>query len=191
MEDNTENTQPTETTIEPKKKKKSVKREILEWALCLLGAVAIALCIRTFLFEFVRVDGRSMAETLQHDERMFVTKLDYLTGAPDRFDVIICHYPDRGNQDFVKRIVGLPGDTIAVAGGKLFVNGVAQEEPYITYHPDYLMAPFTVPEGKYFVLGDNRSNSNDSHIIGPITRDQVVGHVRSVIWPIGEMRGIS
>ena len=173
-----------------KKKKKSMKREILEWVFCIVGAVAIALVIRTFLFEFVRVDGQSMAETLQNNERMFVTKLDYWTGNPDRFDVVICHYPERGWTDFVKRVVGLPGDTVAMLNGTLILNGKAVDEPYITHKANYNMAAYTLKEDEYFVLGDNRSNSNDSHIIGPLSRSQIIGHVRNVIFPFNAIRQI-
>lgn len=173
------------------KPKKTPKQELIEWVVTLAAAVVIALLVREFLFEPVRVDGRSMAETLTDGEVMFVTKMEYLFGGdPERFDVVICHYPDRGNTNFVKRVVGLPGDTVMIADGYLYVNGEKYEEEYLTYRPDYYLAPYTVPEGCYFVLGDNRSNSNDSHIIGPITRDMIVGHVRSVILPLSNWRTI-
>ncbi|MDO4547116.1 MAG: signal peptidase I [Clostridia bacterium] len=184
--------QPEEKNEQPAaKKKKSVKREILEWVLCIVGAVAIALVVRTFLFEFVRVDGQSMAETLQDGERMFVTKLDYWTGDPERFDVVICHYPDRGWTDFVKRVVGVPGDTVAMLNGTLILNGKAVDEPYITHKANYNMPAVTLGEDEYFVLGDNRSNSNDSHIIGPLKRNLIIGHVRCVIFPFNSFREIS
>ena len=96
------------------KPKKSAKREALEWVLTIVAALAIAFVIRTFLFEPVRVDGGSMLETLQDGEIMFVTKFDYLGSNPDRFDVVICHYPNRGTTNFVKRVVGLPGDTVEI-----------------------------------------------------------------------------
>lgn len=175
-------------TEEPKKRskkdkpKKTVQREIIEWIVTLAVAVLIALVVRNFIFEPVRVDGHSMDFTLADRELMFVTKYDYLVGEPQRFDVIICHYPNRGSTNFVKRIVGLPGDTVEVKGGYLYVNGEKYEEPYITNRPDYVMSPYTVPEGYYFVLGDNRSNSNDSHIIGPLERSMVIGHVTAVFY---------
>lgn len=172
------------------KVKKTPAQELREWVVTLLAAILIALVVRQFLFEPVRVDGSSMDATLKDQEIMFVTKPEYITGDPQRFDVVICHYPDRGNTNFVKRVVGLPGDTVAVADGYLYVNGEKYEEPYITHRPNYTLAPYTVPEGTYFVLGDNRSNSNDSHLIGPITRDMIVGHVRSVIFPFDAWRTI-
>lgn len=173
-----------------KKPKKPLWREILEWIVTLAAAVAIAAVVRTYIFEPVKVDGNSMNDTLVNGEVMFVTKYDYLKDEPDRFDVVICHYPDRGNTNFVKRVVGLPGDIVAIQDGKLIVNGVVYEEEYITHRPNYTLEPYTVPEGKYFVLGDNRSNSNDSHLVGPIDAEMIVGHVRQVVFPLSNWRTV-
>lgn len=180
------------------KEKKTFWQELLEWVVTIVAALAIALVVRTFLFELVRVDGRSMNDTLQDGEIMFVTKTEYTTmwldigdkaifripigGDPERFDVVICHYPGRGGTNFVKRVVGLPGDTVEIRDGYLYVNGVKYEEDYLTHRPNYSMSAYTVPENMFFVLGDNRSNSNDSHLIGPIPREMIVGHVRVVLW---------
>ena len=177
------------TVLAPQKKKKSTAREILEWGAVILCAVAAALIIRSLVFEPVRVIGSSMAETLHDGEIMLVTKYEYLLGDPKRFDIVICNYPNR-SENFVKRVVGLPGDTVLVKNGTLYVNGEAQEEGYITHAPNYAMDPYVVPEGEYFVLGDNRSNSNASHILGSITRSQIKGHVRSVFFPFDTMRDI-
>ena len=106
----------------PKKEKKDPKREVLEWVLTLGCAVALALLIRAFVFEPFVVKGDSMNDTLANAEVMFATKYDYLLGDPRRFDVVICHYPDR-DENFVKRVVGVPGDTVAVRDGYLYVNG--------------------------------------------------------------------
>lgn len=180
------------------KEKKTFWQELLEWVVTIVAALAIALVVRTFLFELVQVDGCSMNDTLQDDEIMFVTKTEYTTmwldigdkeifripigGDPERFDVVICHYPGRGGTNFVKRVVGLPGDTVEIRDGYLYVNGVKYEEDYLTHRPNYSMSAYTVPENMFFVLGDNRSNSNDSHLIGPIPREMIVGHVRVVLW---------
>ena len=198
------------------KKKKSVKREIFEWILTLVVAVLIALPIRAFVFEFVRVNGSSMDNTLANGEIMFVTKYDYAStwlclpwqdaetkeqakrittgGDPERFDVVICRYPGRGDTNFVKRVVGLPGDIIELRGGYLYVNDKLYEEPYIddAYRSGWLntFGPYTVPDGEYFVMGDHRNNSNDSRSQGPITRDMIIGHVRTVLFPFKSIRGI-
>ena len=198
------------------KKKKTLAREILEWVLTIAAAVAIALVVRSFVFEPVRVDGDSMNSTLVNGEIMFVSKYDYSSvwlsfpwqgdeakeqaaritsgGDPQRFDVVICRYPGRGDTNFVKRVVGLPGDTVELREGFLYVNGEAYEEPYIDDAfrggPLNTFGPVTVPEGEYFVMGDHRNNSNDSRSQGPISRDMIVGHVRSVLFPFGSIRGI-
>ena len=202
------------------KKKKKVKRtlgqEILSWVLTLLVAVIAALVIRSVIFEPVRVDGHSMDDTLADGEIMFVTTYDYSTtwlsmfwqsdedkekapritlgGDPKRFDVVICRYPGRGDTNFVKRVVGLPGDTVELREGYLYVNGERFEEPYINdeYRSGRLntFGPYTVPEGRFFVMGDHRNNSNDSRSVGPIERNMIVGHVRQVVFPFGNWRGI-
>lgn len=205
-----------------KKAKKSVGQEILSWVLTILVAVAAALVIRSIVFEPVRVDGESMDDTLASGEIMFVSKFDYSStwlcfpwqsnadkekatritfgGNPQRFDVVICRYPGRGDTNFVKRVVGLPGDTIRLENGYLYVKEAGQEEevryeePYINdeYRIGILnnFSAYTVPEGKYFVMGDHRNNSNDSRSVGPIERNMIVGHVRQVVYPFGQWRAI-
>lgn len=183
-----------ETAEQPKnkkeEKKKTVGQEILSWILTFAVAIALALVIRTFIFEPVRVDGHSMDYTLANNEYMIVTKYDYLLGEPERFDVIICHYPERGRTNFVKRLVGMPGDTVSMLNGTLYVNGEAIDEPYITNKANYNMQAYTLKDDEYFVLGDNRSSSNDSHIIGPISREQIKGHVRCVAFPFKNARTV-
>lgn len=199
-----------------RKPKKPLAREILEWVLTILAAVAIALVVRAFLFEPVRVDGRSMDDTLADGEIMFVSKYDYASawltlpwqrdadkenaarittgGNPDRFDVVVCRYPGRGDTNFVKRVVGLPGDTVELREGWLYINGEKQEEPWISdgYRGERLneFGPYTVPEGCYFVMGDHRDNSNDSRMQGALPRNMIIGHVRGVVYPFGNWRGI-
>lgn len=170
--------------------KKSLGREILEWVMVVVVAVVAALVIRTFIFEPVRVDGGSMLNTLHNNEYMIVTKYQYLFADPERFDIVICHYPDRAGTNFVKRVVGIPGDTVAMQDGILYINGEAVIEEYIDYKANYNMGEITVEEGHYFVLGDNRSSSNDSHVssVGQLERSQIVGKVRLVAWPFSDFR---
>lgn len=172
-----------------KAKPKTRRREALSWALTLAAAIGIALFIRTAVAEPFAVKGYSMLETLDSQEIMLVTKFDYLLGEPERFDVVVCRYPNR-TERFVKRIVGLPGDEISITDGVLTVNGAAYPEDYLTYRPNYTLSPRVIPAGEYFVLGDNRSNSNDSHVIGTLTRAQIIGHVRAVIFPFDRWRAI-
>ena len=188
------------------KLKKPFKQEMCEWGCTLVMALIIAFFIRTFIFEPVRVDGDSMYPTLHHGEFMYVSKLDYgtsfigipftnigtyftLGGEPERFDVVVCNYPDRvndngGRLNFVKRVVGLPGDTITIRGGYLLVNGVKYEEKFLHERMDQNFGPYTVPEGHYFLMGDNRNNSNDSRngMVGAVPRNMIVGKVEGVLW---------
>lgn len=172
---------------------RTMGREILSWVLTIAAAVAIALLIRTFLFELYRVDGASMTNTLADGERTFCTKLDYLIGGPKRGDVVICHFPDRGGTYFVKRLVALPGDTVEIRDYKLYVNDELVEDP-----PEMNSRPYsdypkrTLGEDEYFVIGDNRGNSHDSRArdVGPLTRSQIVAHVRFVLFPFNKIRAV-
>ena len=180
-----QNLQPAEETKKGKEKKPvNVKKEILSWILTLGAAVIIALVIRTFLFEPVRVDGHSMDDTLANGEIMFVTKPEYLTGDPQPGDVVICHYPGRGDTNFVKRVVGVPGDTLMFVDNVLIRNGEVVDEPYLTPSRNqngFSMLPITLGENEYFVCGDNRDNSADSRYWGFVPEDHVVGKP-IVVW---------
>lgn len=187
-------------TGKPGKEKKpvNVKKEILSWILTIAVAVAAALLIRTFLFEPIRVDGESMCDTLQNGEIMLVTKPEYLTGDPQRGDVVICKYPGR-TENFVKRVMGIPGDVIEIRSNVVYRNGEALDEPYLTPERNdngFSMAPFTLGEDEYFVMGDNRDNSHDSRNYygagrpAAISRKDIVGRVRFVMWPLGHARGV-
>ena len=125
----------------------------------------------------VTMDGVSMLDTIPVDTGLVFTCKD-----PDdihRFDIAAVHYPERGNTVFVKRIVGLPGDTVELRDGVLYVNGVRCDEPYVSdeYRTGSLnsFGPYTVPEGYYFVLGDHRNNSNDSRRFGPLPAGMIIG----------------
>ena len=187
-----------ETAETMEKKKVDIKKEIISWALALGSAVIIALIIRTFLFEPIRVQGNSMNDTLANGEIMMVTKPEYLLGSPKAGDVIICKYPER-KEYFVKRLMGVPGDVIQVQQNVVYRNGEALEEPYLTPERNddgFSMAPFTLGDGEYFVMGDNRDNSHDSrnyygyNAPTALTRDQIVGHVSCVLFPLDKIRGI-
>lgn len=183
---------------EPTVKKKNMKKEILSWVLTLGAAVVIALVIRTFLFEPIRVDGSSMNDTLADKEIMFVSKPEYIFGEPQLGDVVICRYPGR-TEYFVKRLMGAPGDVIEVKNNVIYRNGEIVDEPYLT--PDrndngFSMDAFTLGDNEYFVMGDNRDNSHDSRNYygydspAALTRDQIIGHVRCVLFPFDKIRGI-
>ena len=177
------------------KVKKPAKQNAIEWIATILGAVLLVLVLKGFVGDMVIVDGNSMYPTLHHGEVMIVSKLHYgttylfnqpltLGGEPSRFDVVVCRYPDRGNTNFVKRVVGLPGDTVQISGGYLYVNGVKYTEKYLSarMYSDY--GPYVVPEGQYFLMGDNRNNSNDSRSshVGAVPRNMIIGKVEAILW---------
>lgn len=204
------------------KAKKSVGQEILEWILTIVVAVVAALAIRTFIFEPVRVDGHSMDDTLADGEIMFVSKYDYgsawllnpignenstreaaktckkwaIGGNPERFDVVICHYPNRGNTNFVKRVIGLPGETVTVRNGYVYIGDSEEplEDTFINdeYRKGYgaNCGPYQVGENEYFMMGDHRNDSNDSRSVGPLAREMIVGHVRQVLFPFNAWRPV-
>lgn len=172
------------------------KNELWEWTKALLLAVGMAAIIRYFLFAPIVVDGFSMMPTLHNGDRMIVNKL----GKANRFDIIVFHAPEQ--KDYIKRVIGLPGDTVEYKNDTLYINGVAQEEPYLEkYKQQNYEGPFTedftleeiigektVPEGELFVLGDNRRSSKDSRHIGTISLDKVIGDTKLVYWPPKDFR---
>jgi signal peptidase I len=130
----------------------------------------------------VRVDGFSMIPTLEDGEFVLVSKLNYRFGDVERGDIIVFHYPMDPEQELIKRVIGLPGDTINVQNGIVSVNGQSLEEPYIAAAPAY-SGEWMVPDGHLFVLGDNRNDSSDSHSWGYLPFDKVVGKAVVIYWP--------
>ena len=170
------------------KPKKTPKQEAISWVLTLLTAVVLALVIRTWFFELIRVDGESMQNTLMNNEVVLMTKRDYARGELNRGDVVICHYPDRGNTLFVKRLIALPGDTIEIRSGIVYVNGELVDETDIDMYSESKenFGPYLMGEDDYFVMGDNRAHSNDSRRVGPLSRDMILGHVRRMVCPLNK-----
>ena len=172
------------------------KKDAREWVVSIVTALLAVLIIRSFFFTIIRVDGTSMTDTLQNNDRLFVTVLDMKLHGPDRFDVVITHYDDT-RKEYVKRVIGLPGDTLEVKSGVLYVNGEAYEEPFLSPDrivnyslPQYDFGPIEVPEGSYFVMGDNRDNSRDSRRVGFLSEDKIVGKVRYIIWPLNRIGSV-
>lgn len=164
-------------------------RGAVEWAVTLAAAVIVALLLRTFVVSFYRVLGPSMQPTFYTDERLLVDKISYHFGEIRRFDVVVCHYP--GSDDYyVKRVIALPGDTIWIDEGVVYVNGEELEEPYVVNRDDTSMPETVVPADSYMVFGDNRADSMDSRSIGAISRDAIVGRAVAVTWPISRIQGI-
>lgn len=130
----------------------------------------------------VRVDGTSMVPTLQDGEFVLVNKLSYKFGDVSRGDIIVFHYPVNPDEDLIKRVMGLPGDHVKVQDGQVYVNDVMLNENYIAARPTYA-GEWQVPEDNYFVLGDNRNNSSDSHSWGLLPSEKIVGKAVVIYWP--------
>ena len=175
----------------PAKKRRSLGREIFAWVKVLAAALILALIIRQFVFVLVWVEGSSMEPTLMNQERIIVTRYDYIFGSPQRQDIVICHFPDGEDKDnYVKRIIGLPGERIKIDDGVVYINGEALEEPYVVYEKIQDMEEIVIPEDMYFVMGDNRFNSRDSRVVGLIERPRIQGHVRYVFYPFEDRRSV-
>lgn len=164
----------------------------LDFLISLAFLAVIALGIRAFLLEPVRVDGDSMAPTLLNGERMFVEKVSHWFGCPERGDIIICYYPGY-TETCVKRVIATAGETVAVRDGKVYIDGAALDESAY-WNGEMLgdFGPITVPEGEVFVMGDNRNASKDSRnpSVGTIPFLEIVGRVRAVILPLGSARTV-
>lgn len=177
---------------------------MIEWVAVAIAALAVALLIKAFLLQAFYIPSASMADTLQVDDRVLVNKLSYRIGDVDRGDIIVFEKPETAPgtiQDFIKRVVALPGETITFINGDVLIDGQRLNEPYIdgatgsplsaiqsegctnTPAPDRC----TLGVGYYFVLGDNRDNSTDSRSFGPIHEDTIAGRAFVKVWPLGEM----
>ena len=172
-----------------KSRKKKPEQEMLSWIRELLLAFLIVLVIKLFLFEIITVEGSSMLETLHNGDRLYVSLLTPRIQGYERGDVVICYYPGR-KERCVKRIIGMPGDTVEILSGAVYVNGERLEEDYITHAAGYSYPETTLEEDEYFVLGDNRPISHDSHSadVGAVTR--IEGKVRFVLWPISRFGAV-
>lgn len=135
----------------------------------------------------VRVENISMEPTLQPGEFLLVNKLAYRLGDVSHGDVVIFHYPLNPNEDYIKRVIGLPGDEVTVQNGQVMVNGKLVVEPYIMAPPHYNNT-WIVPEGHLFVLGDNRNSSSDSHNWGFVPYENLVGKALLVYWPLDQIK---
>ncbi|NMH68167.1 signal peptidase I [Bacillus sp. RO3] len=170
--------------------------EVLEWMKAVGIALMVVLVVRTFLYTPIMVKGSSMNATLQDQERMIVSKL----GDIERFDIVVFHA--NKEQDYIKRVIGLPGDKIEYKEDTLYVNGKAYDEPYLDKQKkevagdltmpftleDTAVSQSTVPEGHLFVMGDNRRDSKDSRHIGAVPKEEVIGTTNVVFYPLKDMR---
>jgi signal peptidase I len=162
---------------------KSWLRETLE---SIIPAVIIVLLINAFLAQATRVEGQSMEPSLHNDERLIIEKVSYRLRPPERGEIVVLQIEGRQSAPLIKRIIGLPGETVEIHDGKVFIDGEALEEPYLAYMTYGSMPPRVVPEEHVFLLGDNRSASNDSRFFGMVSFDQIVGRAWLRYWPLDQ-----
>jgi len=163
-----------------------LRRELRSWTRDLAVALGLALVIIIFLYQPVKVEGTSMAPLLSDQERIFINKFVYRFEPIERGDVVVFWYPLDRSKSFIKRVVGLPGDSVEIRAGRLYVNGKELMEPYVP--PNYLdgasYPPLTLPEDNFFVMGDHRDSSNDSRVFGPVSRQFIYGKAVFAYWPV-------
>jgi signal peptidase I len=167
--------------------KENMKKEIWSWTKSLLLAVALAFICREFLFAPVLVEGKSMQPTFEDQNRLIISK----TSEIGRFDKVVFHSPEPG-KDYIKRVIGLPGDTVEMKQDTLYINGKKYDEPYLAESKqnlpegELLTEDFQaiVPEDAYFVMGDNRRQSRDSREIGAVSEKEMIGEVKLRFFPL-------
>lgn len=169
--------------------RKSGFRGLLEWVMVVAGALLIALVVKSFLIQAFYIPSESMLPALKINDRVLVNKLSYRLGDIDRGDVVVFEGPgDEKDRDLIKRVVGLPGDTVEVREGRVEINGKPLAEPYLL--PSARSEPLTevskwvIGPDQYFVMGDNRSNSRDSRFFSPIPASLIVGRAFVKVWPL-------
>ena len=164
--------------------------ELWAWLKTLMSAAVYATLIVTFGFQVARVEGQSMAPTLEDQDRLIVNKLHYRLDAPVVGDIVMLYYPRDPDKSFVKRVIGEPGDTIRVENGRVFRNDVPMKDDFIAdeYRSHDEWGPEVIPEGYYFVMGDHRNNSSDSRAWGFVPKKYIIGKVQLRWWPIKQAR---
>ena len=156
-------------------------REVLE---TVLPAILIALLINVFIGQATRVEGQSMEPNLHTDQRLVVEKVSYRFHGPQRYDIVVLKLPSQGDELLIKRVIGLPGETLEIRDGQVLINGEPLDEPLVDEETDPgRNRQVTVPPLHVFVLGDNRHHSNDSRSFGPVPIENVVGRAWLSYWP--------
>ena len=164
----------------------TLRKEIRVWTRDLLIAIGLALVIIVFLYQPVKVEGTSMAPLLSDQERIFINKFVYRFEPIQRGDVVVFWYPLDHTKSFIKRVVGLPGETVEIRQGALSVNGKVIPEPYVPpqYEDNSDYGPYTVEKDHFFVLGDHRISSNDSRVFGAVPSQFIYGRAVFAYWPV-------
>src|SRR5690554_6649277 len=173
----------------------SFAREVVEMIICFIVIVALFLLLQVFVAQHIEVNGRSMETTLNDKDHLILEKLSYRFNQPARFDIIVFRPFDteeEKNTYFIKRVIGLPGETIQIEDGHIYVNGELLQEDYGNEAMKYAgiaSDEIVLESDEYFLLGDNRNNSSDSRSsdIGPVSRDAIIGRAWARIWPLADM----
>jgi signal peptidase I len=169
---------------------KRMGQEIVAGIQTLLSAAVYATLIVTFGFQVARVDGLSMAPTLEDHDRLIVNKLVYELGEPRPGDIVMLYYPLNPEKMFVKRVIAREGDTVRIVDGRVYVNDIPLRDDYVPAefrsHDDW--GPQVIQQGYYFVMGDHRNNSSDSRHWGPVPKKYIVGKVKVRWWPLQDAR---
>ena len=167
-----------------------VVEELRAWLKTLVSAAVYATLIVTFVFQVARVEGHSMAPTLEDRDRLVVNKLTYRLGEPRIGDVVMLDYPNDPAKAFVKRLIAEPGDLVRIVDGKVYRNDRLLDDSFVSpdfrSHEDW--GPQVIPEGYYFVLGDHRNNSSDSRHWGMVPKKYIIGKVQIRWWPVPTAR---
>ncbi len=201
--------EPTEEAAPPRKKARSLLTEL---PFLVLIALVLAVLVKTVAFQAFFIPSESMFDTLQVNDRVLVNKISYRIGQPQRGDVVVFdRTPDTEESlsgallrnlaesiglrtpeaDLIKRVIGLPGETVEIADNEVLINGIPLAEPYLReVARTSSMDRITIPEDEYFVMGDNRSRSLDSRSFGPVTREEIVGKAFVIIWPTSRWGGL-
>jgi signal peptidase I len=182
---------PNTSSEPPQPEHHSVTGATLSWFRDLFLSVLIAIIVILFLYQPVKVEGTSMMPSLVDQERIFINKFVYRFGMADigRGDTVVFWFPGDPTKSYIKRVIGVPGDTVEVADGHVIVNGRPLAEPYVPeeYRDHVSMPRHTVMQDEYFVLGDHRSSSNDSRTWGMVPRHYIYGKAVFVYWPLDRL----
>jgi signal peptidase I len=170
----------------PAREQNHFHRELRIWSRDLLLALCFAVVIIVFLYQPVKVEGTSMAPLISDQERIFINKIVYRFEPISRGDVVVFWYPLDRTKSFIKRVIGLPGETVDIRQGRVYVNGERLREPYVPpqYFDSSSFGPEHVPAGEFFVMGDHRDSSNDSRVFGTVPASYIYGKAVFAYWPM-------
>src|SRR5215469_15418264 len=170
-----------------------LRRELRSWGRDLVIALSLAIVIIIFFYQPVKVEGTSMTPLITDQERIFINKFVYRFEPIERGDVVVFWYPLDRSKSFIKRVVGLPGETVEIRQGNVYVNGAALPEPYVPPQYEDLsdFAAVRVPRDSYFVMGDHRISSNDSRVFGPVASRFIYGRAVFAYWPVDHFGSLS